>query len=151
MQVREHQASAIHRANITDILLYVTYCCQALTTAGIWDHQLCVSILSAFLLTNGNKLYHHSLITMKVALEDKLKKVRFMEHADGTTHLCSKGLTYANICDLAETQYQEAKGMGKWPPATHAKDSKVLPSSFTQAEVHTLIQCFQKGQPTSQP
>ena len=54
-----------------------------------------------------------------------------MEHAAGTTHLHSKGLTYADICDLARTQYQEAKGEGKWPPAAHAKDSKALPSSFT--------------------
>ena len=84
-------------------------CCQALTTAGIWHHQLCLSILSAFLLADGDEMYHHSLITMKATLEDKLKKVRFMEHAAGTTHLCNKGLTYADICDLAETQYQEAR------------------------------------------
>ena len=45
---------------------------------------------------------------MKVTLKDELKKVRFMEHAVGMTHLCSKGLTYADICDVAETQYQEA-------------------------------------------
>ena len=117
--------------NITDMSLDVTYHCQALTTAGICDHQLCLSILSTFLLTNGDEMYHHSLTTMKDTLEDKLKKVRFMEHAAGTTHLCSKGLTYANICDLAETWYQEAKGVGKWPPAAHAKDSKAPPLSFT--------------------
>ena len=64
--------------NITDMLLDVTYHCQGLTTAGIWDHQLCSSILSAFLLANGDEMYHHSLITMKSTLEDKLKKVRFM-------------------------------------------------------------------------
>ena len=73
-----------------------------------------------------------------------------MEHPAGTTYLHSKGLTYADICDLAKTQYQEAKGVGKWPPATHAKDSKAPPSSFTQAKVNTHVQCFQKGQPTCQ-
>ena len=84
---------------------------------------------------------------MKATLEDELKKVRFMEHASGTIHLCNKGLTDADICDLTKTPYQEAKGVGKWPPAVvaHAKDSKALPSTFTQAEVHTLVQCFQKG------
>ena len=131
--------------------LDAAYNCQALTTAGIWDHQICLSILSAFLLTDGDEMYCHSLITMKATLEDELKKVRFMEHAAGTAHLNDKGLTYANICDLAETWYQEAKGVGKWPPATHAKDSKVLPSTFTQTEVHVVIQCFQKGQTTSKP
>ena len=89
--------------------------------------------------------------TMKATLEGKLKKVRFMEHASGTTHLHDKGLTYANICVLAKTRYQEAKGVGKWPPATHAKDSNAPPSTFTQAKVHALIQCFQKGQTTSKP
>ena len=84
---------------------------------------------------------------MKPTLEDELKKVRFMEHAAGTTHLCSKGLPYANISDLTKTQYQEAKGVGKWPPPAHTKDSKALPSSFTQAKVHALVQ---KGQPTLQ-
>ena len=128
------------------MLLDITYHCQALTTAGIWDHQLCLSILSAFLLTNGNKLYSHSLITMKVTLEDELKKVRFMEHAAGMTHLCSKGLTYSDICDLAKTQYQEAKSVGKWPPVAYAKDSKAPPSSFTCNKAHS---CFQKGQSTS--
>ena len=118
--------------------------CQALTTAGIWDHQLCSSILSAFLLTNGNELYHHSLVPMKVTLVDELKKVRFMEHAAGMTHLLSKGLTYADIGDLAETWYQNAKGVGKWPPSTHAK-TKALPSSFTCNKAHSLVQCFQKG------
>ena len=88
--------------------LDMTYHCQALSTASIWDHQLCLSILSTFLLANGDELYCHSLTTMKVTLEDELKKVRFMEHAAGTTHLCSKGLTYADICDLAKTWYQEA-------------------------------------------
>ena len=68
-----------------------------------------------------------------------------MEHAAVMTHLSGKGLTYTIICDLAETWYQEAKHVGKWPPATHAKDSKAPPSSFTQAKVHTLVQCFQKG------
>ena len=61
------------------------------------------------------------------------------------THLCNKGLTYSDICDLAETQYQEAKGVGKWPHATHAKDSTALPSSFTCTEVNALTQCFQNG------
>ena len=36
--------------NIADMLLDITYHCQALTTAGVWDRQLCWSILSAFLL-----------------------------------------------------------------------------------------------------
>ena len=95
--------------NIADMSLDVTCNCQALTTAGIWDHQICLSILSAFLLTDGDEMYCHSLITMKATLEDELKKVRFMEHAAGTAHLNDKGLTYANICDLAETWYQEAR------------------------------------------
>ena len=87
---------------------------------------------------------------MKVTLEDELKKVRFIEHAAGITHLCSKGLTYADISDLAKPWYQEAKGVGKGPPATHTKDSTAPPSSFTHAKVHALVQYFQKGQPTSQ-
>ena len=131
--------------------LDVTYHCHTFTTAGIWDYQLCLSILSAFLLTYGDEMYHHSLITMKTTLEDEFKKARFMEHAAGTTHLSDKGLSYADICDLAKTCYQEAKGVGKWRPAAYTKDSKALPSTFTQTEVHTLVQCFQKGQTTSKP
>ena len=99
--------------NIADMLLDVTCHCQALTTAGVWDHLLCSSILSTSLLTDSNEMYCHSLITMKTTLEDELKKVRFMEHAAGTAHLHSKGLTYTIVCDLAETQYQESKGVGK--------------------------------------
>ena len=68
---------------------------------------------------------------MKVTLEDELKKVKFMEHATGMTHLHDKGLTNADICDLTKTWYQEAKGVGKSPSATHTKDSKAPPSSFT--------------------
>ena len=75
----------------------VTYHCPALTTAGVRDHQIYLSILSAFLLHNGDELYHHSLITMKVTLEDELKRVRFMEHAGIMTNLCDKGLTYTEI------------------------------------------------------
>ena len=93
--------------------LNVTYHCQALTIAGVWGHQQCSSILSTFVLADGNERYHHSLITMKATLGDELKKVRFMEHAAGTTHLHDKGLTYADISDLAKTWYQEAKGVGK--------------------------------------
>ena len=133
------------------MLLDVTYHYQALTAAGVWDHQLCLSILSTHLLADGNEMYCHSHITMKATLEDELKKVRFMEHAAGTTHLHDKGLTYANICDLTETWYQEANGVGKWPPAIHARESKASASSFTQAKVHILVQCFQKGQTTSKP
>ena len=77
--------------NVTN--MDVTYHCQALTTAGIWGHQLCSSILAAFLHANGDEMYCLSLITMKATLEDKLKKVRFMEHAAGTTHLSDKGLS----------------------------------------------------------
>ena len=113
------------------------------------EYQLCSSILSGFLLANGDELYCHSLITMKVTLEDELKEVRFMEHAAQMTHLCSKGLNYADICDLNKTWYQEAKGVGEWPPAAHVKDSKATSSSFTCNEAHSLIQCFQKGQSTS--
>ena len=74
-----------------------------------------------------------------------------MEHAAEATHIHSKGLTYANICDLAETWYQKSKGGAKWPPATQAKDSKALPSPFHQAEVHAFVQHFQKGKSTSCP
>ena len=74
-----------------------------------------------------------------------------MEHSAGTTNLHSKGLTYANVCDLVETWYQKSKGVGEWPHSPHAKDSKALPSSFTQAKVHALVQCFEKGQSTSHP
>ena len=49
---------------------------------------------------------------MMVTLEDELKKVRIKEHAAGMTHLLSKGFIYADVCDLAKTQYQEAKGVG---------------------------------------
>ena len=79
--------------NVTDMSLDVTYNCQALTTAGVSDHQLYSSILSAFLLANGDEMYNHSLISMKATLEDKLKKVRFMEIATRTNHLSDKGLT----------------------------------------------------------
>ena len=87
--------------------LDVTYPCHAVTTAGMWDHQVCLSILSAFLLADGNEMYCYSLTTMKATLEDELKKVQFMEHTAGTTCLSNKGLTYANICDLTETLYQD--------------------------------------------
>ena len=40
--------------------------------------------------------------------------------------------------------------MVKWSPATHARDSKALPSSFTDNKVHSLVQCFQKGPSASQ-
>ena len=151
MRVRKLQASAYPRQNIADMSLDVTYHCQALPRAGVWDHQLCLSILSALLLANGIEIYCHSLITMKATLEDELKKVQFMEDAAGTTHLSDKGLTYTNICDLAKTWYQEAKSVGKWPPATHSKDFEELASTFTQADIHTPVQCFQKGQTTSKP
>ena len=72
--------------------LVVTYHCQALSTLGIWDHQLCSNILSAFFLANGDEMYHHSLTTMKSTLDDRLKKVRFIEHATGTTHFVTKDL-----------------------------------------------------------
>ena len=131
--------------------LDVTYPCHAVTTACMWDHQVCLSILSAFLLADGNEMYCHSLTTMKATLEDELKKVQFMEHTAGTTCLSNKGLTYTNICDLTETLYQESKCVGMWPPATPAKDSNTLPSTFTQTEAHALVQCFQKGQTTPKP
>ena len=61
--------------NIADMSLDVTNHCQALTTGGVWDHQLCLSILSTFLLAADDEMYHHSVITMKPTLEDELKKV----------------------------------------------------------------------------
>ena len=41
--------------NIADMSLDMTYHCQALTTAGVWNHQLCSSIPSTFLLADGNE------------------------------------------------------------------------------------------------
>ena len=70
-----------------------------------------------------------------------------MEHAAGATHLQNKGLTYVDICDLTVSRYQEAKGVGKWPSVTHAKESKASHSTFTQAKVHAFVQCFQKVRP----
>ena len=70
-----------------------------------------------------------------------------MEHAAGMTHLSEKGLTYADISDLAETQYPEPKGVGKCPPAAHAKDSKALPSSFTHAKSTPLSNAFRRDSP----
>ena len=115
------------------MLLDVTYHCQALTTAGIWDHQLCSSILSAFLLADGNELYCYSLITMKVTMEDELKKVRFREHATGTTHLHSKGLTYADIHALLKCSTKKPRVWvsGLLPHMPRTPRHHLSPSSAT--------------------
>ena len=89
-ELENHKLQQYLGQNTADMSLGMTYHCQVLTTAGIWDNQLCLSILSAFLLANSDEMYWPSLITMKATLKDELVKVRFTEHAAGTAHLHSK-------------------------------------------------------------
>ena len=93
-------------------------------------------------------MYHHSLITVKATLEDEVKKIRFMEYAAGTSVTKDFPMP-TSATSLTKTWHQETKGVGKWPPASHSKDSKALPSTFTQAEVHTLVQLFRRVKPRS--
>ena len=151
MKFEQHQATQYPGQKVTDTSLDVTHCCQALTTAGIWDHQLHSSILFAFLLTNGNELYCHSLITLKVTREDELKKARFMEHAAGITHLHSKGLSYADIVTLPELGTKKPKvwvsGLLPHIPRTprhHLLPSpmpKSMPLSNASRRANPLLSC----------
>ena len=125
--------------NATDMSLDVTYHCQALTTAGICDHQLHSSILFTFLLADSDEMYHHSLITMKATLEDELKKVRFVEHATGTSHLHSKGLPTLTSVTLLKLS-KGIQGCGQ--VASCCSHIHPLPSPHT-------CPVLPKGQPTS--
>ena len=105
---------------------YVTGCDLLLS---IWDHELCSSILSTFLHANSNEMYCCSLINMKASLENK----------------CSKGLTYTNIFDLANTRYQEAKGVHTPRTPRHSlcllPDLKSMPMSSISQRASPPLGC----------
>ena len=126
----------------------VTYHCQGLTTAAIWDHQLCSSTLSTFLLADGNDMHHHSLITMKATLEDELKQVCSWSMLQEPPTSVTKDLAMATSVTSLKLGTKKPR---VWVSGLHTKDSKAPPSTFTQAKVHALVQHFQMDQTTSKP
>jgi hypothetical protein len=115
-----------------------------LATAGQYEHNLTLSMLKIFLIAGGanNGNYQFPLRLLKKELNDALLVIPHMSRADANRYMIKNSLTYKDICTLAEDEYRSQFDLDKWPPARLVKDTKALPSGFTnltEARVLTLI------------
>jgi hypothetical protein len=105
------------------------------------DPNLRLTILKTLLTIGGddNQAYKCLLQRKMFELEEKLPKLFHLPNPNKEEVLCSKGLGWEDILDLAEQRYQlqnHARSI-TWPPARSAKDSKsCTPSNLTHKSSH---------------
>ena len=106
---------------------------RELDNACMYDHHLTLSMLDIFLLAGGqdNEDYRMELRVVKKKLKTHLETIRHLSYEASGTHMTREGLSYKDICEVAETSYLEQADTGKWPPARNVKtDASAPPATF---------------------
>lgn len=107
---------------------------KELTLAGHYDHKYTLVMIKSFLHEGGSgheaDSFRFPLRMTPCDLEKALKEIHFMNREDADKHMSTQKLTYQDICDMVESEYNKDKNVDEWGHAKHAGDSKAPPSAF---------------------
>ena len=78
----------------------------------------------------NNEDYRHPLRETKTKLNAKLLEIRHKNYADAHADLVKDELDVLSVTKRIKEQYREQLDEGKWPAASHAKDSKALNRNY---------------------
>mgnify|MGYP000681102589 CR=1 FL=1 len=107
-----------------------------LVVGGQYEHKLTKTMLNAFLMAGGTdqtselKAFHHTVLKIQDALDEKLLKLPFMKREEVDKTLAEESLTYLAVCVKIADKYRQIHSLNKWPPARSNPDSRGAPNGF---------------------
>ena len=125
-----------------------------LDSAGQYDHNLTLKMLSIFLLAGGegNEEFRHPLWNLKANLDNALLEIAYKDKTTANEYMRSNNLTYKHVCEQVEDRYRAMLDRNEWPPARNARDSKAPSQAYgvnilegqqyalTKADIMALVQ-----------
>ena len=98
------------------------------------EAELCEHKLTRFMLENimeaANEDFKCTFRATMEKLETHLLKVRHSSYKDAHKDMVKEGLDVPSILKKARSQYRKMHDAGKWPAASHAKDSKAMNRNY---------------------
>ncbi len=105
---------------------------KELNGAGMYDQNLTLTMLNSLMEAGGNvnEDYRYPLRGLKERLDTKLLEIRHMGYDKAQQVMISDELDAQSVLTQAKEHYRKALDNGKWPAASHAKDSKALNKNY---------------------
>ena len=97
--------------------------------ARMYDHGLTLTMLKT-IMESGNEDFRYGLRSLKDKLNKKLMDVRHMSYDQSHKAMIHDELDVQSVLKLCKQEYRILLDDGKWPAASHAKDSKAIGRSY---------------------
>ena len=125
--------------NITTMAQTTRESCDDLVAAGFFEQSLVLTILESFLLADGSEFYKQSLLQLHSKVHSKILDIRYKHHDDQQRAMEADGISYDDICRIADDLYVTDVAKGRWSPAVSNRDSKTPARAFSNlSTVQTL-------------
>ena len=131
-RIKNREISQYPNENIEDLVTDYIADWRELHGAGLYDQNLTMKMLNTLLEAGGanNEDFRHPLRETKTKLNKKLLEVRHKSYADAHADLVKDELDVLSVTKLVKEQYRQLLDDGKWPAASHAKDSKAMNRNY---------------------
>ncbi len=105
---------------------------KELNGAGMYDQNLTLNMLNRIMEAGGNGFedFRYPLRAIKEKLNNKLLAIRHMSYDKAQQIMVEEELDVQSILNQAKETYRALRDEGKWPAASHAKDSKALNKNY---------------------
>ena len=125
--------------NITTMAQTTRESCDDLVAASFFEQSLVLTILESFLLADGSEFYKQSLLQLHSKVHSKILDIRYKHHDDQQRAMEADGISYDDICRIADDLYVTDVAKGRWSPAVSNRDSKTPARAFSNlSTVQTL-------------
>ena len=141
--IKSHNPCLYTSQNISDMAQAMHEGCDDLVTAGYYNQTLMMVILESFLLVEGSPFYCQELLSLHPKVHSMIIANCYKLHNEQQDAMIAAGVSFDDICHLAEDLYHTGLQKGCWHPAVPNKDSKLPPHVFanlSQTQAFTLQQ-----------
>jgi hypothetical protein len=125
---------------------------KELENFGMYEHRLTLIMLDRFLEGGGSsddmptQMYRHSLFDLRAKLDTTLMKISSLDHIASNAHMLAEGLTYRQVCNIAEEGWKWLSDDNKWAPSKVKNDRSTAPSHFGANN----LECLPSGAPLTE-
>ena len=107
---------------------------KQLHSARMYDHSLTLTMLKA-IMEAGNEDFRYGLRSLKEKLSSKLLEIRHLSYDDAHKEMVHSELDVQSVLKYCKQEYRTLLDDGKWPAASHAKDSKAIPRNYGNVNI----------------
>ena len=97
--------------------------------ARMYDHGLTLNMLKT-IMESGNEDFRYGLRSLKEKLNKKLLDIRHLSYDEAHKKMVEEELDVQSVLKRCKQEYRILLDDGKWPAASHARDSKAIGRSY---------------------